>query len=356
MTGKMKAVAKTKDASGAELVHVDIPGIKPDEVLVKVTATSICGTDVHIYEWNEWSQGRIKKNIPQILGHEFAGDVVEAGNQVKHIKVGDYISAETHIPCRNCYQCLTGQMHICSNLEILGVDRDGCFAEYIAVPEVVAWKNDRAIKPEFASVQEPVGNAVYCTLVEPVAGKSVLLVGDGPLALFAAGVAKVGGATDIYLAGMEEFRLDIAKKMGATETFNVLKENAAEKVMERTNGTGVDVVLDMAGGQEALNLCLATIKKGGRMSAFGLGPGDVTVDINEGVIFKGITIHGINGRLMFDTWFKVTNFLRTGKLDISPVVTHKLPLEDFEKGFELMINSPKKSGKVVLFPNAKMMK
>jgi len=356
MSEKMKAVAKTKAGSGAELVETDIPEIKSDEVLVKVTATSICGTDVHIYEWNEWAEARIGKNIPQTLGHEFCGEVVETGKNIKHIKAGDIISAETHIPCQNCYQCLTGKMHICNNLEILGVDRDGCFAEYMAVPEVVAWKNDKSIDPAFASVQEPLGNAVYCTLVEPVTGKSVLVIGDGPLALFACGVARIGGATEIYLAGMEDFRMDIGLKMGATESINVLKEKADEVVLERTGGTGVDVVLDMAGGQQALDLCLKTIKKGGRFSAFGLGPGKVTFDINEGVIFKGITIYGINGRLMYDTWFTVANLLRTGKLDISPVVTHKLPLEEFEKGFSLMLNSPKKSGKVILFPDSKMIK
>ena len=274
MKKRMKAVVKTKADFGAELTEVDTPEIKADEVLVKVHATSICGTDVHIYEWNEWAQNRIK-NIPQTLGHEFCGEVMETGKNVKNIKVGDFISAETHIPCMGCYQCLTGQMHICNNLEILGVDRDGCFAEYMAVPEVVAWKNDKAIKPEFASVQEPLGNAVYCTLVEPVTGKSVLIIGDGPLALFACGVAHVSGATEIYLAGMEDFRMKIGLKMGATEYFNVLETKVDEIIKKKTGGQGVDVVLDMAGGQEALNLALNSIKKGGRFSAFGLGSGKV---------------------------------------------------------------------------------
>ncbi|RKY84655.1 L-threonine 3-dehydrogenase [candidate division KSB1 bacterium] len=355
MAETMKAVVKNKAGSGAELVETKIPALKSDEVLVKVIATSICGTDVHIYEWNDWAKGRIK-NIPQILGHEFAGEVVATGKNVKNIKVGDYISAETHIPCQRCYQCLTGNMHICNNLKILGVDRDGCFAEYVAVPEIVAWKNDKKLLPEFASVQEPLGNAVYCTLVEPVTGKSVLIIGDGPLALFSCGVARAGGAANIFLAGMEEFRMNIGLKMGATEYFNVNKEKVDEIILKKTNGLGVDVVLDMAGGQQALNLALSTIRKGGRFSAFGLASGPVKIDINENVIFKGITVYGINGRLMFDTWFKMANLLNSGKLDITPVVTHKLPLEEFKKGFSLMMNTPKLCGKVVLYPDSKFLK
>ncbi len=346
----MKAVVKTERAEGAKLIEVDMPVPAPDEVLVKVKATSICGTDVHIYGWDEWSQSRIK-NIPQILGHELAGEVVEVGGSVTKAKAGDYVSAETHIPCDNCIQCLTGQRHICGNLKILGVDCDGAFAEYIAVPETVIWKNDRSIKPQFACVQEPLGNAVYCTLVEPVVGKTVLIFGDGPTGLFAAGVASVAGAGQVMIVGRHPFRLDIAKKMGADVLIHGHEDDVEAKVMDLTRGVGVDVVLDMAGTQVAIDQGFKLVRKGGRYSAFGIASGRVDWDINNGVVFKGVTIYGINGRLMYDTWYQVAGLLSSGRLDISPVVSHILPLEDYEKGFSLMTTRPKVSGKVVMFPD-----
>ncbi|MFH1454536.1 MAG: L-threonine 3-dehydrogenase [Armatimonadota bacterium] len=349
MEGKMKAVVKTKPAAGAELIEVDIPKIKDDEVLVKVQATSICGTDVHIYNWNKWAEGRIK-NIPQVLGHEFAGEVVEVGKNVKNIKVGDYISAETHIPCLMCKPCLTGQQHICSNLKILGVDCNGCFAEYAAVPEVVCWKNSKDIPPEFASVQEPLGNAVYTTLVEDVAGKSVVIIGEGPTGLFAAGVARIAGATDIFMVGKHPYRMDIAKKMGADHLLFLDKCDVVKEVMDKTDGIGADVVLEMAGSQQAIEDGFKMVRKGGRFSAFGLPGEPLKIDYSNGIVFKGVTVYGINGRLMYDTWFRVRNLLKSKRLDISPVVTHKLPLSEFKKGFDLMTTRPKVCGKVVLIP------
>jgi threonine 3-dehydrogenase len=349
MTGTMKAVVKTSRAHGAELQIVKIPELKPADVLVKVKATSICGTDVHIYQWDPWSQGRIK-NIPQVLGHEFAGEVVEVGSQVHHIKPGDFISAETHIPCRQCIQCLTDQMHICSNLSILGVDIDGCFAEYAAIPEVVCWKNSPDIPPEFACVQEPLGNAVYATLVEDVAGKTVAIIGEGPTGLFAAGVARASGATEIFVLGRNRFRLDISKKMGADHIIFIDEMNPVDYIMEKTHGIGVDVVLEMAGAQQAIDDGFKIVRKGGRFSAFGIPGGNIRIDYANGIIFKGVTIYGINGRLMFDTWFKVRNLLSSRRLDIAPVITHKLPLESFEEGFNLLTEGDRKTGKIVLIP------
>ena len=353
MADKMKAVVKTQRESGAEYIEVNIPDIKDDEVLVKVLATSICGTDVHIYNWDDWSQSRIKK-IPRILGHEFAGEVVETGKYVRKIKVGDYISAETHIPCLQCVQCLTGQMHICGNLKILSLDTDGCFAEYAAVPEVVCWKNDKNIPPDIASVQEPFGNSVYCTLVEPVNGKTVLILGDGPTALFAAGISKVTGASKVFVVGLSPYRLEIAKKMGADIVLNNSTDNSSEIILDKTDGVGVDVVLEMAGAPATVKQGFELVRKGGRFSAFGITPNNVTIDYNNGIIFKGCTVYGINGRLLWDTWFKVRNLLASKKIDISPVITHKLPLKDFEKGFSLMKET--KCGKVVLFPNPGLIK
>lgn len=349
MSKKMKAVVKTKGVPGAELLTMDIPSPGPLEVLVKVKATSICGTDVHIYKWDPWAQGRIK-NIPQILGHEFAGEVVEVGKNVQHIKVGDYISAETHIPCLECIQCLTGQMHICSRLKILGVDINGCFAEYAAIPEVVCWKNSPEIPYEYATVQEPLGNAVYATLVEDVAGKTVAIIGEGPTGLFAVGVARVSGASEIFAIGKHKFRLEIAKKMGADHIISLGENDPVLYVLEKTDGIGVDVVLEMAGSQQALDDGFKIVRKGGRFTAFGIPSGNVRLDYANGIVFKGVTVYGVNGRLMYNTWFIVRNLLKSKRLDISPVVTHKLPLADFEEGFKLMTEGERKCGKIVLIP------
>jgi len=346
MAELMRAVVKATAKDGAEIRQVPRPQIKPDEALIRVRATTICGTDVHIYQWNEWAQGRIGPRVPQIMGHEFAGDVVEAGSACKRVKVGDFVSAETHIPCTHCVQCLTGQMHICRNLKILGVDCNGCFAEYIAVPEIVLWRNDPKIPPEYAAAQEPLGNAVYATLVEPVTARSVLIYGDGPAGLFAAGVAHVSGASKVYMVGLSPLRLGIAKQMGADVILDAGKDKVEEIILDDTGGTGVDVVLDMVGRQSVLDQGLKLVRKGGRYSAFGLPDGRLSIDLNNGVIFKGVRLLGINGRVMFETWVQVSNLLASGRLDIAPVITHRMPLEQFAAGFDLLVHEPIQAGKI----------
>jgi len=359
MAEKMQAVVKTKPEPGAEWLTVDVPKITPDQVLVKVKATSICGTDVHIYKWDPWSDGRIgAKNLPQILGHEVAGAVVEVGSQVSKVKVGDYISAETHIPCKRCIQCLTGQEHICANLSILGVDCHGAFAEYFAVPESVCWINDQAIPPEFATVQEPLGNATYAVLGEDndVAGKTMAIIGDGPIALFAVGVARASGVTSIFLVGKYDYNMDIGKRMGADHLLYANRDDVdrISFIQDHTYGFGADIVLDMAGSPQALEEGFKMLRKGGRFTAFGVASVSPTpIDYNNGIVFKGAQVHGINGRKMYDTWFRVRNFLASGRLDIAPVVTHLLPMEDYAKGFEVMMERPRKSAKVILFPDAR---
>ncbi len=350
MNGTMKAVVKTANAPGAELLTLEIPKVGANEVLVKVKATSICGTDVHIYTWDPWAQSRIK-NIPQTLGHEFAGEVIEVGSQVKRIKPGDTISAETHIPCGECIQCLTGQMHICNNLSILGVDINGCFAEYAVIPEVVCWKNDPSIPFEYATVQEPLGNAVYTTLEGGgVHGRSVAIFGEGPTGLFATGVARVSGATEIFVVGRNKFRLDIAKKMGADHIIYILETDAAEYILEKTHGIGVDVVLEMSGAPQAIETGFNVVRKGGRYCAFGIPSLPVKMNYADAIIFKGVTIYGINGRKMFETWFQVRNFLASKRLDISPVVTHIMPMDSFKQGFEVLTSGESNCGKIVLTP------
>ena len=350
MSDKMLAVMKKARAPGAELATVDIPKIKPDEVLVKVKATSICGTDAHIYSWDEWAAGRIKP--PMIFGHECAGDVVQVGELVRRIEVGDYISAETHIPCGHCFQCLTGKQHICQNLKILGVDTNGCFAEYVAVPEVCAWRNDKNIAPEIASVQEPFGNATYTVVESQVSAKIIAIMGDGPIACFATAIARAVGAARIFAVGEFPYRVDLLKKMGADMALSILTHDPVKEIMNATSSEGVDVVLEMTGVQGAIDSGFKVLKKGGTFTAFGIPSSKIEFDLANSVVFKGAKIIGINGRLMFDTWFQLSNLLKFKKVDVSPVITHKMPLKDFHKGLEAVVSSKKEVGKVVFFPEA----
>ncbi|MEO6941101.1 MAG: L-threonine 3-dehydrogenase [Candidatus Kapaibacterium sp.] len=355
MARTMMALRKTKRARGAEMQEIPIPEIKQNEVLIKIHASSLCGTDVHIYEWDSWAQSRIK-TVPYTVGHETTGEVVKAGSAVSRVKEGDIVSVETHIPCMHCKQCLTGQMHICHNVQILGVDRDGAFAEYLAVPEIVLWKNDASIAPEFLSIQEPLGNAVHATLIEPVHGKSVVILGDGPIGLFAVGVARAAGATKIFLTGLDEFRLKIGKKMGADHIIDVSKMDSVEFVKSQTDGIGADVVIEMSGATKSMQDGIAMLRRGGRYCFFGIFKDNLVPTPLNDIVFNGGTFYGINGRLMFDTWFTVSNMLSSGRLDVRPVVTHKMPLTDFAEAFELMIETPKKVGKIVLFPDTSFMK
>jgi threonine 3-dehydrogenase len=356
---KMKAVVKVKpEKGGAELQDVDIPTIGPDQVLLRVQATSICGTDVHIYEWNEWADRRVgAARLPQILGHEVAGEVVEVGDFVKNIKKGDYVSSETHIFNPGDLQSLLGQKHIGKNMEILGVDRDGVFAEYVMLPERVCWVNDRSIPPEFASVQEPLGNGVYAALGEDadVAGKSMVIVGDGPTALFATGVARACGVTKIILVGYSDFNMEIAKRMGADHILDIKKTSLEERhqfVLDQTAGYGVDISLEMVGGEVPVKEAFTHLRKGGRLTAFGIASeAQVPLDYNNWIVFKGCQIHGVNGRKVFDTWYRMRGLLANKRLDISPVVTHVLALEEFEKGFQMLLAEPRQAAKIVLFPN-----
>lgn len=350
MAEKMLAVMKTEAGPGAEVTEVDIPTPAPDEVLCKVRATSICGTDAHIYFWDEWAAGRIKP--PMIFGHECACDVVEIGANVRGIKVGDYVSAETHIPCKVCYQCRTGQEHICHNLKILGVDTDGCFAEFVTIPESCCWKNDPGLPPEIATIQEPFGNAAYTVLESDVSGMQTAIIGDGPIAAFAVGIARAVGAAPIYSIGKHEVRINILKKMGSDINYSIKDKSYDDilaDVLEKTDGNGVDVVLDMVGSQEAIDLGLKMVKKGGTFTAFGIPGGKVDFDMANGVVFKGAKIIGINGRKMYDTWFRAANLLNNKRVDPSPVITHKFLLKDFIKGMETCKSPTREASKVVFF-------
>jgi threonine 3-dehydrogenase len=347
----MKAVVKTRRAPGAELVDMSVPKPGADEVLVKLMAGSICGTDVHIYAWDSGAQVYIK-NIPQVLGHEFAGTIVEVGKEARKFKPGDYVSAETHVYCGECVQCLNDQRHICETGRIFGLTCNGCFAEFFTIPERVVWRNNPQLPPEIAAMQEPLGNAVYCALGDydkNLEGKSVLIIGDGPTAIMAAGVAKAEGARLVIIQGRHDKRMEIARRMGADRAVKDGQE-ADGVVTDITAGKGFDVVLEMSGSPEGVKFGLRWTRIGGRMSAFGIHGGPLIIDNYGQYVRSGKKILPISGRLIWRTWEEVRRLLESGSLDISPVITHKVRMQEFEKGFGFMTQRPKTSGKVILIP------
>lgn len=347
---KMKAVVKAKPGPGAELVDMETPIPGPDQVLVKVLATSICGTDLHIYEWNEWAQARIK-NLPQVMGHELCGEVLELGKDVKNVKKGDIISAETHIACGHCFLCQTGNRHICINGKIFGVDVNGVFAEYAVVPGANAWILDEKIPKDFASVMEPLGNAVHTVLAGEITGNTVLVTGCGPIGVMSVAVSRICGATKVIATEINDYRLQLAKKVGADLVINPKKDNVVEKVLKETDGLGVDVVLEMSGNPIAIKQAFESLRPGGRFSILGIPDKPMEIDLGKDIVFKYITVQGINGRLMFSTWHKTSRFLSSGRLDLEPIITHRFRLEEFEKGMELMQSG--NCGKILLYPHTK---
>lgn len=347
---KMTAVIKDKRDVGCKVVERDIPNeLGETEVLIKVLATSICGTDVHIYKWDKWSQGRVKP--PNIMGHEFAGEVVKIGSKVTKVKLGDIVSSETHIVCGTCEFCLRGEYHICENTKIIGVDVDGCFAEYMRMPEFNLIVNDKKIDPRYLSIQEPLGNAVHTMMHFDIKDKDVAVIGCGPIGLMGVNIAKAVGAKKIIAIEVKPYRIEMAKKLGADVVINPLEENVIERVLEETNGKGVDVIGEFSGNKGAIEAAFKYIKPGGKMSMLGITPDEITFDISNDFIFKGITMYGVVGRLLFDTWDKVGYLINHHMLDLETIVTHTLPLEEVEKGMAIMMSG--ESGKVVLIPKHK---
>lgn len=344
MSEKMLAIMKTEPAYGVELVEVDVPKPKENEIFIKVLAAAVCGTDIHIYEWNEYAQSRIKP--PQIIGHEVAGEVIEVGSGVDEIQVGDYISVETHIPCGKCYQCRTGNAHICQNTKLFGVHTNGIFSEYGVVPAQCAWRNSSDIPPEYAAIQEPLGVAVDAVLVAPISGKSVLITGAGPLGLLGTMVAKFSGASLIIVSEPKEFRRELAKKAGADVVINPMEEDVVKEVKDLTDGNGVDVFLEFSGASKALEQGLQAVTEAGRVTLVGLPPREVALDITNLLIYKYLTVYGVTGRRIWDTWYTVSNLIKSKKLDLDLVITHKYNgFEKFEEAFEL--SRAGETGKVV---------
>src|SRR5882757_8735666 len=308
MSKTMLAVVKPQASPGVDVRDVKIPGFGRTDVLVKVKVASICGTDLHIYEWDRWAQGRI--HPPLIPGHEFCGEVVAFADEVTSVKEGDFVSAEMHVACGKCLQCRTGEAHICQNVKIIGVDGDGAFAEYVVIPESNIWKLDPAIPQEYASIRDPLGNAVHTVLAGEIAGRTVAVTGCGPIGLFSIAVARAVGASTIFALEINQHRRQVAKRMHADYVLDPKNDDARKIVKERTGGLGVDVVLEMAGHPDAIRTGFDIVRSGGRISLLGLTSKPIPLNFSEDIIFKGITIQGINGRRMYQTWYQMTALLK----------------------------------------------
>lgn len=340
----MRALVKEGAAEGAAIREVPVPEPGPGELLIRVEAASVCGTDVHIERWDPWAQENFGPP-PMIFGHEMAGAVVGRGPGATRVAVGERVAVETHIVDWTCYQCRTGRAHVCQNMRILGVHVPGSFAEYTVVPEVNAWVSE-GLTPEIAALQEPLGNAVHAAFVEEVAGQTAVVTGCGPIGLMSIGVLKMAGARAVFATDLNEERLDLARQMGADLALDA-RDDVVSRLRAATDGNGVDIVLEMSGSSAALHQGLAAVTNGGRVSLLGTHTAPATLDLSDEVIFKGVRIYGITGRRLWDTWYRTTALLEEG-LDISPIISHRMPLSDYAKAFDLVASGH--AGKVVLLP------
>ena len=343
----MLALVKATAATGAELREVPVPEPAQGELLIRVEAASLCGTDLHIYRWDDWARERLAGGLPRIFGHEMAGRVVAHGPGVSRgaIPLGSRVAVETHLVDGTCYQCRTGREHVCANMRIVGVDIDGAFAQYISLPAYNAWPTD-GLDPEIAAIMEPMGNAVHAAFVEEIAGQSVLVLGCGPIGLMAIAIANLAGAARIFATDINPERLEMAREMGADVLMDA-RTDVVGDLRRETGGVGVDVVLEMSGAESAIRQGFDAVTNGGRVSLLGLPSRPITLDLNNEIIFKGVRVYGITGRKMFETWYRTQALLAQG-LDVSPIVTHRIPLTRFEEAFELLAGGH--AGKVVLLP------
>jgi threonine 3-dehydrogenase len=338
----MKALAKLHAKPGIWMTDAEKPECGYNDLLIKIKKTAICGTDVHIYKWDDWSQKTIP--VPMVVGHEYVGEVAAMGDGVRGFEIGDRVSGEGHITCGHCRNCRAGRRHLCRNTYGVGVNRPGAFAEYLALPAENAFKLPDDVSDEMAAIFDPFGNAVHTALAFDLVGEDVLITGAGPIGIMAAAVARHVGARHVVITDVNEYRLDLARKMGVTRAVDVSKEKLSDVMNELGMKEGFDVGLEMSGVPSAFSQMLETINHGGKIAMLGIPPENVAIDWNE-VIFKGLVIKGIYGREMFETWYKMASLLQSG-LDISPILTHEMPIDDFEKGFETMVSG--QSGKVIL--------
>ncbi len=341
----MRALAKTRPGPGVELVERPIPTPGPGEVLLKMEAASICGTDIHLFKWDPWAAELLKP--PITLGHELAGRVAARGAGVTRVSEGDLVGVESHIVCWECHQCRGGQMHLCHDLKVIGAHVDGGFAEYVVVPEANAIESN-GLEPAVVALQEPMGNAVHAAFVEPIEGRSVAVTGCGPIGLLSVAIAKASGASWVVATDIEEYRLELARAMGADVALDASAPDTAERIVEATGGDGVDVVLEMSGSQPALEQALEFVTRGGRISLLGIFASPVEVHLSDLVIQKGLRLYGVYGRRIYETWERTQSLLRSGAVDPAPLITHRFDLADWEQAFDLVAS--RHAGKVVLLP------
>ena len=340
----MRALIKEAPGPGMVLREVARPAVGPTDVLIRVLHAGICGTDGHIWGWDKWSQARVKP--PLIIGHEFMGIVEEVGGAVRAVAPGDRVSAEGHISCGVCLLCRTGQAYICEHVRIIGVDRDGCFADYIAMPENNVWKLDPSVPDTWAAVFDPLGNAVHTVMAAGVSTKSVVITGVGSIGLMAIPVARAAGAAKVIAIDVNPAKLELAKRLGADHAFDARMDGLGQRVLEETNGDGADVLLEMSGSGAAINLGLGLVRNGGRAALLGLPSDNVSLNLAENIIFKGLTVLGINGRKMFETWYQTQALVVSGRVDLAPIITQVLPMERYEECFELLKEG--KAAKIVM--------
>jgi threonine 3-dehydrogenase len=338
----MRALVKAKAERGIWLEDIRKPEPGHNDVLIRVQRTAICGTDMHIYQWDDWARKTIP--VPLAVGHEFSGEVVEFGSEVKGFEAGDRVSAEGHITCGVCRNCRAGRRHLCINTAGVGVNRQGAFADYISVPAFNVFKLPRSVTSDMASILDPLGNATHTALSFDLVGEDVLITGAGPIGIMAVAIAKFAGARHIVITDINEYRLDLARKMGATIALNVKTGTLDDTMRELGMDEGFDVGMDMSGNPAAFRDMLRTMHHGGKVALLGIPPDETAIDWNK-VIFKGLILKGIYGREMFETWYKMASMLQSG-LNIEPVITHRFPIESFQDAFELMESG--QSGKIIL--------
>jgi threonine 3-dehydrogenase len=338
----MKALVKKLREPGLWLEEMPEPTMTPNDVMIRVDRTGICGTDLHIFKWDDWAQKTIP--VPMIVGHEFVGEVVAVGNNVTDFKRGDLVGGEGHITCGRCRHCKAGQRHMCANTQGLGVNRPGAFAEFLSLPATNVWKHDAKIDRDVASIFDPFGNAVHTALSFPVLGEDVLITGAGPIGVMAVAIVRRASARHIVITDVNPYRLELARKMGATLALDVRTQSIAEAQKQLGMQEGFDVGLEMSGNPQAFRDMLANMAHGGRIAMLGIPENEMAIDWNK-VVFNMLTIKGIYGREVFETWYKMGVLIQTG-LDIAPVITHRFHFTDFMKGFEVMKTG--NSGKVIL--------
>lgn len=338
----MKALAKLQAAPGLTMTDVAMPEVGHNDLLIKITKTAICGTDIHIWNWDEWSQKTIP--VPMHVGHEYVGVVAGMGSEVQGFTIGQRVSGEGHITCGYCRNCRAGRRHLCRNTVGVGVNREGAFAEYLVIPAFNAFPIPDDISDDLASIFDPFGNAVHTALSFNLVGEDVLITGAGPIGIMAVAIAKHVGARHVVITDVNDYRLELARKMGATRAVNVAREDLKAVMQELAMTEGFDVGLEMSGNPQAFRQMLDVMNHGGKVALLGIPPKDTSIDWNQ-VIFKGLEIKGIYGREMFETWYKMVALIQSG-LDITPIITHHFKVDDFEQGFAAMLSG--QSGKVIL--------